>query len=131
MTTNIITTDDLLEVLRTIGIVKEGQIIEAKGVTETERNRFNSTFEILQGENLEGEAILNIISAIKENLIDFEVVSDTELKLKLDTLNKNEEVADIISSFIEENKNKKYSAEVEYDETTGLASDILITILEE
>ena len=72
----------------------------------------------------------NLIEAIKENLIDFEVVSNTELKLKLDRLDKDEEVATTLSAFIEQNKNKKYNAKVEYDETTGLVSDIVLTMLE-
>ena len=63
-------------------------------------------------------------------MVDIEIVSNTELKLKLDTLNKNEEVATTLSSFVEQNKNKNYSAKVEYDEETGLVSDILLTMLE-
>lgn len=127
--TTTINTEDLWNVLKAVGFVKEEQILEAMGITETEKSRFNSQFEILQGENLESDATLNLIEAIKENLIDFEVVSNTELKLKLDRLNKNEEVATTLSAFIEQNKNKKYNAKVEYDETTGLVSDILLTML--
>lgn len=130
ITTTAVNIEDLWQVLKTIGFVKEGQVIESTGVTETERNRFNSQFEILQGDNLETDDILNLIDAIKENLIDIEIVSNTELKLKLDTLNKNEEVATTLSSFVEQNKNKNYSAKVEYDEETGLVSDILLTMLE-
>lgn len=128
--TTTINTGDLWNVLKAVGFIKEEQVLEAMGITETEKSRFNSQFEILQGENLESDAILNLIEAIKENLIDFDVVSNTELKLKLDRLNKNEEVATTLSAFIEKNKNKKYNAKVEYDETTGLASDILLTMLE-
>ena len=130
ITTTAVNIEDLWQVLKTIGFVKEGQVIESTGVTETERNRFNSQFEILQGDNLETDDILNLIDAIKENLVDIEIVSNTELKLKLDTLNKNEEVATTLSSFVEQNKNKNYSAKVEYDEETGLVSDILLTMLE-
>lgn len=130
ITTTAVKMEDLWEVLKATGIVKEEQIIESMGVTQTEKNRFNSQFEILQGDNLESADILKLIDAIKENLIDMEVVSSTELKLKLDRLNKNEEIATTLSSFIEQNKNKKYSAKVEYDEETGLASDILLIMLE-
>lgn len=129
--TTIINIEDLKNVLKAVGLIKEEQVLEAGGITETEKSRFNSQFEILQGDNLESDAILNLIEAIKENLIDFEVVSNTELKLKLDRLNKNEEVASTLSTFIEKDKNKNYNAKVEYDETTGLASDILLTMLEE
>ena len=52
------------------------------------------------------------------------------MKLKLDRFNKNEDVANTMRSFIEENKNRKYNAKVEYDEETGLVCDILLTLLE-
>ena len=127
---NTLKTEDLFNMLKGIGVVDEEQPIEAMGITETEKNRFNSQFEILQGENLNSETVLNLINAIKGNLIDMEVVSNTELKLKLDRLNKDENVANVLSSFIEENKNRNYNAKVEYDESTGLVTDILLTMLE-
>ena len=117
------------EVLKVTGIIKQDQNLEVIGVTETEKNRFNSKFEILQGENLDGAEILNLITAIKDNLIDLELVSNTELRLKLDLANNNEEIVNTLTSFIEENKNKKYTVKVEYDETTGLVKDILLTML--
>ena len=42
--------EDIAKVLQVIGIMKEEQVLQA-GITQTERNRFNSQFEILQGEN--------------------------------------------------------------------------------
>lgn len=130
ITATSVKTEDLREVLKVIGLVEEEQVLQVTGVTETERNRFNSKFEILQGDNLESTEVLNLIDAIKENLIDMKVVSNTELKLKLDQFNKNEEVATTLSSFVEQRKNKKYNVKVEYDEETGLVSDILLTMLE-
>lgn len=130
LTTTVVKMEDLREILKTVGFVKEEQVIQAMGVTETERNRFNSKFEILQGDNLQNESVLKLIDAIKENLIDMEVVTNTELKLKLDRFNKNEEVATTLSSFVEERKDKRYNAKVEYDESTGLVSDIVLTMLE-
>lgn len=130
ITTTVVKMEDVWEILKAIGVVKEEQVLQAMGITETERNRFNSKFEILQGENLESTTVLKLIDAIKDNLISMEVVSNTELKLNLDRLNKNEEVATTLSSFIEQRKNKRYDAKVEYDEMTGLISDILLTMLE-
>ena len=128
--TNDINRDDIWEVLKIIGFVKEGQSFEVMGVTETEKNRFNSRFEILQGENLGSAEILNLIQAIENNFVDMEVISNTELRLKLDRSNKNEEIVTTLTSFIEENKNRKYNAKVEYDESTGLVNGILLNMLE-
>ena len=127
---NDIKKEDIWEVLKIIGLVKEGQSFEVMGVTEAEKNRFNSKFEILQGENLESSNVVNLIQAIENNFIDMEVISNTELRLKLDRANKNEEVVNTLTSFIEENKNRKYNAKIEYDETTGLVNGIILSILE-
>ncbi len=130
ITTTQININDLREVLLAIGFVQEQQLIEGNGVTETERNRFNSKFEMLQGENLESDRILSLINAVKDNLIELEVVSNTQLKLKLDRFNKNEEMATTLTTFIENNKSRKYNATIEYNNETGLISDILLTIIE-
>lgn len=131
ITTNVIKKEDLKNLAEVFGMIEEQEIFEAKGITETEKNRFNSKFEILQGEKLDSSTVLNLIHAIQDNLIDLEVVSNTELKLKLDRLNKKEEISTTLSSFIEKNKDMIYKAKVEYDEETGLVSDILLTMLEE
>ena len=125
--TNHVKKEEVLQVLKVVGLVKENQNFENTGITETEKKRFNSKFEILQGENLENKVILNLIDAIKSNLVDIEVVSGTELKLKLDRLRNNEEVVTNLTTFMEESKNQKYNAKVEYDETTGLVSSIVLT----
>lgn len=122
--------EDIENVLKVLGIIKENQSFEVTGITETEKNRYNSKFEILQGENLESVDVLRLIESIKDNLLDIEMVSNKELKLKLDRTNKNEEMATILINFMENNKNQSYNTKVEYDEETGLISDILLTIVE-
>lgn len=133
--TEITTTDidlsDLWKILKTLGLIKEEQSFENIGITETEKTRFNSKFEILQGENLEKEEILKLIDAVKGNLVDLEVISGNELKLKLERSRKTEEIATNLIAFIEENKNNKYNAKVEYDEETGLVKDIVLTMIQE
>lgn len=130
ITTNTIKIEEVNKVINIVANIQEQQVLEATGITETEKNRFNSQFEILQGDKLKSKDILELIDAIQNNLIDMEVVSNKELKLKLDRFEKNEEIATTLSSFIEKNKNKEYATKVEYDEETGLVSDILLTILE-
>lgn len=124
-----ISQEDLTTILKSLGIMKEEQKIEATGVTEIEKNRFNSQFEMLKGENLKGESILSLIEAIKGNLTNFEVVSNTELKLKIEKNNSNEEIANTLTTFIEENKNKDYNVDIEYDDETGLINYIVLTIV--
>lgn len=127
---NVIEQQDLIEILKTIGIVKENQVIETIGITETERNRYNSKFEILEGQNLESTKIFTILEAIKDNLVGYEVVSGTELRLNIDRYENKQEALTTLNTFFEENKNRKYNITIEYDETTGLVNGILVTILE-
>ncbi|MCI8383460.1 MAG: hypothetical protein HFJ33_01025 [Clostridia bacterium] len=129
ITTNEVKVAELWKVLMVVGITKEEPNFEA-GITETERHRFNSKFEMLQSESLEQARVLDLITAIKDNLIDIEVLSGTQLKLKLDQFEHKEELYTTLTSFMEQNKNRKYSAKVSYNETTGLVSDLILTILE-
>lgn len=124
--TQSINLEDVLKVLKVVGLVKENQSFEGIGISETEKKRFNAKFEILQGENLDTNAVLNLIDAIKENFIDIEVVSGTEMKLKLDRLKNNEEVVTSLTDFMEKNSRQKYNVKLEYDETTGLVSAIVL-----
>ena len=128
--TNIIKKEEIWEVLNTVGIIEREQFLQEIKVTEAERERFNSKFEILQGDNLDGEAVLKVIEVIQPNLINMNVISNTELELELDRINNNEEVATTISTFIEQNKNKDYNVRVEYDEETKLVCKIILTIVE-
>ena len=126
-----INVQDLNNILKDIGLIKEETVIEETGVSETEKNRFNAQFELLQGTNLDSDRIFNLIEAIKNNFVNIEVVSNKELKLELDENNKNEEMSDKLTALIEANKNKKYNVTIEYDEQTGLAKYIVLTIATE
>lgn len=122
--------DDLLSLLKAIGLVKEGQSFEVNGITETEKKRFNSKFELLQGESLAKNDVLNLIEAIKNNLVAAEVFSNSQLKLSLDRVNSNENVYNALKSFVDDNDSIKFSAKVEYNDETGLVSAIIINMFE-
>ena len=130
ITTNQINVEDLRKVLEKIGIIKSQQELQVSGITETEKNRFNSKFDILQGENLENENILKLIETVKDNLINIEIASNVELKLKIDRYNSNEEMSEALTNFIKESRNRTYDVKTEYDETTGLVNGISIIIKE-
>lgn len=125
-----IDTQDLIFILNDIGLVKDTTIIEENIVSETEKNRFNLQFEMLQGENLDSSKMLTLIEAIKNNFVNIEVVSNKQIKLELDRYNKDEKMAQTLTNFVENNKDKKYNATIEYDEQTGLVKYIVLTIVE-
>lgn len=128
---NIINIQDMSDILKTIGIVSENVTIEGGQVTEAQRNRFNSKFEILQGNELEKEKAKEIVDLIKDNLSSYEVVSNTEIRLKIEQNSNENEIGEVIKNFIEENDGMKYNIKVEYDESTGLVNGILLTLIKE
>lgn len=119
--------EDIENMLESIGIIKDGTILNSTGVTEAERNRFNSKFELLQGEKIPSENLITIIDTIKNNIIDMKVVSNEELKLELDKTKGNEEISEVLKEFLSKDKNATYNIKIEYDENK-LAKYINLTI---
>lgn len=125
---NQINTDEITQVLINAGVVQEDNTLQASGVTEAERSRYNSQFEILKGQDLDKDKVLEVFNAINDYISNYEVVSGTELRVMLDRNNKNEDAITTLTNFIEENGNEKYTIDFEYDETTGLVSNLFLTI---
>ena len=125
---NQINTDEITQVLINAGVVQEDNTLQASGVTEAERSRYNSQFEILKGQDLDADRVLEVFNAINDYISNYEVVSGTELRVMLDRNNKNEDAITTLTNFIEENGNEKYTIDFEYDETTGLVSNLFLTI---
>jgi len=122
--------EDIQEVLKTIGFVQDIQKLEGNGVSETEKNRFNSKFELLQGEKLSSENVLKVIDTIQNNFVDMQVISNEELKLEISKNQNNKEMAEILKKFIEKDTNRKYNIKVEYEES-GLVKYLILTIVRE
>lgn len=120
---------DINNMLINIGLIRDESVLESTVVTETEKNRYNSKYELLQGENLKSEDISRIVDTIKSNLVNLEVVSSQELKLKIDRHEGNEEMADVLKAFLEDNSNQEYNLKVEYGDD-GLVSALILTMVE-
>lgn len=120
---------ELQQVLINIGLLKEQQNMQSLGTTDTEKTRYNSQFEMLKGNNLDADRILNAISASKNYINNLEVVSNTELKIVLDRNTNNPDIVGTLQNFIEEHKREMYNLDVGYDEQTGLVSDLILTMV--
>lgn len=105
--------------------------ITVDGVTETEKNRFNSRFEIFKSENLDKEELEKVLESIKENIVGMKVQSNTVLKLEMSMNESNENTYNKIINFVKNSKNKKYNVNIEYDNDTGLVKYMVIEIAEE
>lgn len=124
---------DLDRILQIIGVTKQQQKIESEGTSEIEKNRFNSKYEILQGEDLESTRIIDLIDVAKDDMTNLEAVSGTKLKIQLEKNKGNSEIVDKLTKFVnaEQNERNKYKVSVEYDDETGLVKDIVMEIAEE
>lgn len=122
--------EDIQELLKTLGIIKNEQKIEGGEITETEKNRFNSKFEILAGENLDNENVLKVVEGLKENVLKAQVGSNQEIKVEVNKDSNNEEVGRALEKYIKEKEDTKYNVTIEHDENTGLVKYVIMTPVE-
>lgn len=122
--------------------LKEEELDDLSGegnVTELEKNRFNSTFELFEGEHITKERVEELIDIVKENLGDVRITNyreqgeeriPTEYRLVIERGVQNTELAESVIAYIEEKYAQEFSVRLEYDETTGLVNNIYITVME-
>lgn len=121
--------DEIRSALIDLDILKQIQTIESTGVTETERARYNSQFEIYKGTSLETERIQSLLDTMEKFFSSIEVTDNNVFKIKLDSNAHDENVKATLDNFLEENKNMKYNVDIEYNSETGLAEYFVITVL--
>ena len=128
---NQISSDEITQVLVNAKLVQEDNTLQSNGISELEKNRYNSQFEILKGQDLDSDKVLSAFNAIDGYISNYEVISGVELRIILDRNTRNEEVITTLKNFIEENKNESYNIDFEYDEATGLVSNLLLSVNED
>ena len=123
--------EDFQQILINMSILNDAQILEGEGISESEKNRFNSKFEILEGENIDSDNMLKIFEIIKDNIANSQTVSNKELKIEISREDKNEDLVKALEEFIKTDDRRKYNVKVEYDEETGLVKYVILTIVDE
>lgn len=139
----VVSWDSVKNMLVNIDIIKaEAENIENEGITEAERNRFNSDFELFEGENITKERVIELMNIAKESLEDIRITqykeqnnsSDeripAEYRLVIRGNTENATLAEQFVSYIEEGNDNNFSVRLEYDEETGLVNNVYITIME-
>jgi len=96
--------------------------------SKTEIDRFNTQFEFIEAKGINSENTIKIVDSIKNNLIGAKVSSSNKLRLELDINNFDEKVSESVIKYIEKNEDKKFDVSVEYDDETGVAKYVVITI---
>lgn len=120
--------EDIEQVERALGIIQDKTRLEGGELTEAEKNRFNSKFQFIKTGELDKEEMLETIKVFEKNLINLEVVSNTELKIEIDRNNNNEEYVEVLKNFVEKGDRNKYNVKVEYD-GTGLVKYVIMEIV--
>ena len=121
--------DEIRSVLVDLDILKQIQTLESTGVTETERTRYNSQFEIYRGTDLETERVQRLVDNMEEFFSSIEITDNNVFKIKLDSNSYDENVKTTLDNFLEESRNVTYNVDVEYNSETGLAEYFVITVL--
>lgn len=120
--------EDIQEVEKTLGIIKDKTILEGGELTEAEKNRFNSKFQFLKVGELSDKEMLETIKMFEENIINLEIVSNTELKIEIDRNKNNEEYVNVLKNFVEKEERNKYNVKVQNDDT-GLVKYVIMEIV--
>lgn len=121
--------EDITTMLKNIGIIRDQEILNSNGITEVERIRFNSKFELLQGDNKKAEDVNNVINTIKDNIINAQIASNQELKVEISREKNNQEIVKILQDFFTKDRYAEYNIKVEYDENK-LVKYLNVTIVE-
>ncbi len=125
----VVTQNEINEIFNEFGFYHDKEKLNGNGVTESEKNRYNTKYELLKGEEIEKDGIINVIDTIKDSFANIETISSTELKLEISENQGNEELADKLKKYIEDKSGTKYSISLEYDEN-GLVKYLILKILE-
>lgn len=138
----VVSLDNIKQMLISLNLMEE-ELDDLSGeetVTEVERNRFNSTFKLYEGENITKERVEELIDIAKEDLGDVRITRydeeenedrvPLEYRLVIEKGINNTELAESVIEYIEENYNEDFSVRLEYDETTGFINNIYIEVIE-
>ena len=120
--------EDIEQVERALGIIQDKTRLEGGELTEAEKKRFNSRFQFIKMGELNKQEMLETIKVFEENLINLEVVSDTELKIEIDRNKNNEEYVNILKNFVDKEDRRQYNVKVEYGDT-GLVKYVIMEIV--
>ena len=137
----VVSIDNIKQMLISLNLMEE-ELDDLSGedkVTEVEKNRFNSSFELYEGDNITKERVEELIDIAKEDLGDVRITKyndeeddriPLEYRLVIEKGANNTELAERVIEYIEENYNKDFSVKLEYDELTGMVNNIYITVIE-
>ena len=110
---------------------------EEKNEKENSRKKFNSKFELYEGENLDKDIISNLIDEAGKNMSYYKKINDNRIHIYIQEGKENTEVASEIKDILFNTQNqqgsgdgKKYKVRIHYDKNAKI-DQILIEKIEE
>lgn len=111
---------------------------EEKNQEEKARKKFNSKFELYEGENLEKDIIANLIDEAGKNMSYYKKINDNKIHMYIQEGKENKEAVDEIKNILfneqegqqSSSENKKYNVKIHYDKNAKI-DQILIEKIEE
>lgn len=127
---NIIKIEDFNTVLEILKLKSENPTIEnSVGITETEKNRFNSMFSFYEGDKVSTSDVIQLLDKVKDNTSKVEIISEENIEsnLIIERDNKSNQGLESLENLIKDEKNSKleYQVKIKYDDV-GLIESINI-----
>lgn len=122
----IINTKMLNKITLWIDKKEEERISEEHNASELKKQRFNNKFILYEGENIEIETIKKLLDLAGNNMSDYKIIDNKQIKIMVESGVKNQEKADQIMTILSSNK-YNYNVNMEYNEE-GYINAIIISI---
>ena len=123
---SIINTKMLNKITLWIDKKEEERISEEHNASELKKQRFNNKFILYEGENIEIETIKKLLDLAGNNMSDYKIIDNKQIKIMVESGVKNQEKADQIMTILSSNK-YNYNVNMEYNEE-GYINAIIISI---
>ena len=123
---SIINTKMLNKITLWIDKKEEERISEEHNASELKKQRFNNKFILYEGENIEIETIKKLLDLAGNNMSDYKIIDNKQIKIMVESGVKNQEKADQIMTILS-NNDFNYNVNMEYNEE-GYINAIMISI---
>lgn len=103
-------------------IIQYNNQLEENEKTEEEnkRKKFNSKFELYEGENQEQSIVLNLLDEVGKNMSNYQVIGNNKIKIYIEEGKKNTDLVTEIKNKISKEQIKVYNISMGYDKNAKI-----------
>ena len=84
------------------------------------REKFNSKFELYEGENQEQSIVLNLLDEVGKNMSNYQVIGNNKIKIYIEEGKKNTDLVTEIKNKISKEQIKVYNISMGYDKNAKI-----------